>query len=331
MPRLTQGDMHVNRPLSDMSFATFQKNANFIAKELPLVRSLTKSNQYHEYDHGDLQRIEVEKRAPASRAKRAGFKLTQKTFTTVRYSLAYDVTDEQENNYDTPLDPEGDGVRLLANNMAMFHEDDMATVLFATTGIWLSTLQGVSGAPTAGQFKQWDQSASTPLQDIRLKKESIRTATGFEPNEVWMGAAVWAVLVDNASVIDRYKANGAGTGARNVMTRQAFAELLEVDVIRVSKAIKNTAAEGLTDSFSDILGKKCLLMYVNRAPRPTIREPSAVLKFVWTGFYGAEETGMRTKRYRQEDIGATSIETDSAFITKVTGKNFGVLFYDCVA
>jgi hypothetical protein len=331
MPRLSQGDMHVNRPLGDLTFAAFSKIENNIAKELPLVRSLTKSNQYHEYNIGDLHRVEVAARAPSTRAKRIGLSLVQRTFTTVRYSLAYDVSDEQENNYDTPLDPEGDGARLLATNMALFHEDDMNTVLFATGGVWLATLTGVSGVPAGGQFKQWNDAASTPLADIRGQKEAIRTATGYEPNEVWTSSKVWSILVDNASIIDRYKANGGGTGARSVVTKQALAELLEVDVIRVSKAIKNTAGEGLTDSFADVVGKKLLLVYMNRAPRPQIREPSAVYKFAWTGFYGAEETGMRTKRYRQEDVGSTTIEVDSAFITRITGINFGVLFNTAIA
>ena len=328
MPRLTTGDQHVDRPKSDLSVATFQKNENFISKFLPLVRSLTKSNQYFEYNHGDINRIEVKPRAAGTRAARTGYKLTTQTFTTVRYSLAMDVTDEQENNYDVPLDPEGDATRHLANNMAMFHEDDMATVMFAT-GVWLASLQGVAAAPGAGEFLQWNDAASTPIADIRGQKETVRTATGYEPNEVWMGSQVWTTLVDNPSVVDRYKANGSGAGARAPVTRAAFAELLEVDVIRVSKGVKNTAAEGATNSFSDILGNKLLLVYVNRAPRPQVREPSAVYKFAWTGFYGAEETGMRTRRYRDEPIGSTTIETDSAFVTKLVGTSFGVLFYDC--
>jgi hypothetical protein len=331
MPRLTQGDQHVNRPISDMSFATFQKNENFIAKELPLIRSQTKSNQYFEYDHADLNRIEVKKRAPSTRAARGGFALTERTFTTVRYSLAVDVSDELENNYDTPLDPEGDAARYLANNMAMFHEDDMATTLFAT-GIWLDDLQGVAGVPGAGQFKHWNDAASTPINDIRGQKNVVLTATGHEPNEAWLAKSTWDILLDNDQVIDRYKANGGGVGARSPMSRSAFAELLELDVVRVSKGMKTSSAEGAaTATFSSILSKKLLLVYVNRAPRPTVREPSAMYKFIWTGFYGAEETGMRTKRYREEPIGSTTVETDSAFVNKVTGSTFGVLFYDCHA
>lgn len=331
MPRLTQGDQHVVRPLSDLSFATFQKNENFIAKDVPIIRSMTKSNQYFEYDHADLNRIEVRKRAPNTRAARGGYSLTERTFTTVRYSLAVDISDELENNYDTPLDPEGDSSRYLANNMAMFHEDDMATSLFST-GIWLDDLTGVASAPAAGQFLQWNAALSTPLNDIRKQKGVVLSKTGYEPNEAWMDKQTWDTLLDNAQVIDRYKANGAGVGARTPMSRAAFAELLELDVVRVSKGIKTTSAEGAaTGTFGSILGKKLLLVYVNRAPRPNVREPSAMYKFVWTGFYGAEETGMRVKRYREEATGSTTVEADSAFVNRVCGSTFGVLFSSTVA
>lgn len=329
MPRLTVGDMHVNRPLTDMAIAAFQKDANFIAREAPFIRSLTRSNQYFIFDRGDFNRIEVEQRAPASRAKRGGYSLSTETFTAVRYSLAHEIPDEIENNYDVPLDPEGDGIRYLSQNMNMFREDNLASIIFAAS--WGTNLTGTTGTPAAGTFKQWDQTGSTPIEDIRRQKTVVQKATSYMPNEIWMGQEVWDVLVDHPSVIDRMKANGSGQGARSAVSKQAMAELLGVDVIRVSGAIKNTANEGQTASHSFMFGKSLLLCYLNREPTPRVKEPSAFYTFAWTGFYGAEEQGFRIKRYREEPLSANTVEVDSAFVTALTGTSFAVYFASCVA
>lgn len=329
MPRLTPGDRHVNRPITDMAIAAFQGDDNFIAKNAPMIKSLTKSNQYFVYTSSDFNRIEVRPRAPATRAHRAGFAITTATFTTARYALGYDITDEEDQNYDQPLDPEGDAVRYLSLQMNLFHEDNLSSIIFAAS--WGTNLTGVAGAPGASQFKQWDQPGSTPIEDIRLQKRTVLTNTGFVPNELWLSQAVWDVLVDHPEIVDRMKYTGAGDGARRPVTKQALADLLEIDVVRVSKAVKNTANEGQAASHSFIFGKAALLVYLNREPKPRVKEPSAFYRFAWTGFYGAEEQGFRLKRYRTEDTDSTSVIVDTAMVNVITANSFGVYYASAVS
>lgn len=329
MPRLTPGDRHVNRPLTDMAIAAFQKNENFIAREAPTVRSKTRTNSYFVFTSGDLNRIEVRPRAPATRAHRAGFGLSTATFSAVRYSLGYDITDEEDNNYDTPLDPEADGARYLAQQFNMHREDAFAGVLFAAS--WGTNLTGVAGVPGGGQFQQWSETGSTPIEDVHAQSDVVLGRTGYEPNEAWTNKQVLTRLRNHPSIIDRYKANAGGEGARRQASVAAIAELLGIDVLRVSRAVKNTAAEGATAAHSFIFGKAFLLAYVNRAPMPLVKEPSAFYAFLWNGMHGAEEQGFRVKRYRDESIDATSLIGDAAFVPQITGADFGVYLASAIA
>lgn len=152
--------------------------------------------------------------------------------------------------------------------------------LFQTAANWTLTAAGVTASPTSVQFVQWDQAASTPVDDVLLWKRKVRLLTGYEPNTIIIPDLVWLALRKNASLIDRIKYGGTMDRPTEINLAQLKA-LFEIDNIYVPKAVYNSAAEGATAVFADIWSKTVWMGYV--AANPGLDEPSAAYHFSWTG------------------------------------------------
>lgn len=87
-------------------------------------------------------------------------------------------------------------------------ESDGATLL-QTAGTYAS---GFSAATAAGD--EWNGGANDPdpVAVIRSRMETVRQATGIEPNFVAMGKPAWDAFANNANVIERMR---GGQGADN--------------------------------------------------------------------------------------------------------------------
>jgi len=187
----------------------------------------------------------------------------------------------------------------------------------------VSTAGTVVSADT--QFKIWsDLTNSDPIQDVETWKATILSTTGFEANKLVLGYDVYQVLRNHPDVIDRVKYTG-----NQVPDTQYLAQLFGLNEVLVAKAVKNTANEGATGSFSFTFGKSALLVY--SAPSPSILTPSAGYCFQWTGV--SEGLGMTvgTKQYRLEQNASTYVESQVAFANKIVAKDLGVFAGNVVA
>ena len=62
-----RGDVHVNRPLTNISVAYMQRMENFIsARVFPNISVDKKSDQYFTYDRGEFNRDAMEERGPGA-------------------------------------------------------------------------------------------------------------------------------------------------------------------------------------------------------------------------------------------------------------------------
>jgi len=92
--------------------------------------------------------------------------------------------------------------------------------------------------------------------------------------------------------------------------------------VLVSRGTRNTAAEGLTGSYSSILGNSALLAYVS--PNPGMFEPGGLATFVWRGYPGSVD-GRRVDRFHLDKERAWRVEAEAAFDIKVLDADSGVL------
>lgn len=332
MAQPTMYDVHVNRPLTNISVAYMQSTNLFVAdKVFPRVSVEKQSDLYFKYVRGEMIRDTMAIRAAGKESAGTGFKLDSSNsyFANVR-ALHHDIPDMIRANSDQPLNPDSDATRFLTQ-LALINREINWTNNYFTTSVWSGRTDqtGVASAPSTNQFLQWDNASSMPIEDIRAGLTAVQLASGgFRPNKGVFGQQVFDKLVDHPDVIDRVKA-GQTPGGPAKGNKEALAQILDLDEILVMGSVQNSANEGAADSNAFIGGKNALFVYA--APAPGLMTPSGGYTFTWTGWYGAEETGDRIKTFRMEHLASTRVEIENAYDPKVVGADMGCFYTACVA
>jgi hypothetical protein len=211
---------------------------------------------------------------------------------------------------------------------ALIRREKLFVNSFFKTSVWTTDITGVSGTPSAGQAKQWNDSTSIPIENVRDAKRLVLERTGFEPNKLVLGRPVYDKLVDHPAIIDRIK-YGQTVGAPARGTLALLAQLFEVDEVLVMNAIENTAKEGQTNSHSFIGGKNALLTY--STPTPGLMTPTGGYTFSWTGYLGAGAEGNRISSFRMEALKSDRVEIEMSFDMKLVAADLGVFWSGIVA
>lgn len=324
MPQPTARDVHINRPLTNMSVAYVQQQNTYIADVVfPSVPVQNQGDVYWKYPKGEWYRTVAQKRAPGTESVGSGWTLTQDEYFAHVYAVHKDLDDQILANADAQLNIDRDAVRFVTNQLLLKRDLLWASTYFGTS-IWGTDRTGVSGTPSGTQFKQFDQAGSTPIQTILDSVTNMEEATGFRPNTLVVGPRVHNTLLNHADLIDRIKYT-----QRGVITEELLASLLGIDRYVIARPVQNTAQEGATDALSFIYGKKMLLTYSN--PTPSLMTPSAGYTFSWAGFLGAGALGIRMKRFRMEHLESERIEGEMAFDMKVVASDLGIFFDSAVS
>lgn len=341
MPNPTRGDIHVNRPLTNISIAYFQSAESFVADRVfPNIPVMKQSDRYFRYDRSDFWRNQMQKRAPSAESAGSGWKVdSSPTYYCDVWALHKDIDDQLRANEDSPLSFDRDATTWLSQQGLISREVNWAAKYF-TTGVWTGIdgtngdITGVAATPTGNQALQWNDAASTPIQDIKLQARNIQLRTGYRPNKLVMGRAVWDEVSEHPDLIDRIKySGGIGNNTPAKVTRQAAATLFEVDEILVADGIQVTSDENadfetsMTMAF--IGGKHALLVYA--APTPSLLMPSGGYSFSWTGYLAAGNQGQRVKKFRMEGINSDRVEAEMAYDQKLVCSDCGVFFNGIVA
>lgn len=317
------GDVFVSRPLTDASLAYWQDDTAFIADSmfLPLPSPL-QAGTIWEWDRTYFLRNEMGVRAPNAESLGAGLKLNSIPFAAQVYALHHDIEEQRTANEMDPISSDDAAVLMLTQQSRQFREIQIAAVAFST-GIWTgqSDQAGVASGPSANQFVQWDQTASTPVKNVATWQSAVKISTGVRPNVLAIGRQVWDALKTNADILDRIKYSSTNS-TPTVVTRQAVAAIFELDEILVSDVAQVTAAEGIgAQTFGYVIGKQAVLYY---RPKVAARNmPSAGYTMNWTGYMGAAVNGQRVKRFYIPEKSTWRVEIEQAFVQKVTSAALG--------
>lgn len=323
----SRSDVHVDRPLTNISIAFMQNANNFIADRVfPVIPVAKQSDKYFTYDRGMFNRDEMTLRAPGTESAGATYTLSTASYAADVWALHKDVADQVRSNADTPLQLDREATEFLTVKAMIRKERNWASLYFGT-GIWTGERAGVASSPTGSQFLRWDVATSTPIEDVRSGARSVHQLTGFRPNKMVLGRAVYDALLDHPDIVGRID-RGQTSGTAIVM-RQNLAALFEMDEILVMDSIYNSAVEGATNAHSFIGGKNALLAYA--APSPGIMVPSAGYTFSWSGLLGAGALGTRIKRMRMEHLESDRIEIEMSFDQKLVAADLGYFFLDAVS
>jgi len=317
----TASDVHVNRPLTNLSVHYAQEQDMFVAdRAFTPVPSEQQSNTYYEYDRGFFWRNEMEKRAEGTESKGVGYSVSTSPYFCDVYGLHHDISDRRRSNADANFDLDAEAVDLLTHQALIRREKDWANDFF-TTSVW-------TGATNVGAGTQWNAaSGSTPINQIRAGHTGIMQRTGKKANTLILPFDVRQALLDNDTIIDRIKFSGAQNPA--LTTDQILAQVFDVERILVGGAIENTAAEGATNDLNFILSDGALLLYV--APSAGLYTPSAGYTFVWTGLFGTAANGMRITRMRSDLTQSDRVEMEQSYDQKLVSADMGHFFENVLA
>ena len=319
MPQPTVGDVHVDAILSNISQAYIQSQTNFIANQVfPQIPVEKQSDKYFVYTKGDWFRDEAQVRAPASPSAGSGYTLSTSTYNALVYAFHKDVDDQTRANSDTPLAPDRDATTFITQRMLLRQEIQWTSDFF-TTSVWGTDVVGGT------DFTKWSSYASSdPIEDVETGKQTILDSTGMMPNTLVLSYAVYRQLRNHPDIIDRVKYTSS-----NTVDTSTIARLLGVDRILVSRAVKNSAAEGAAVSMGSIAGKNALLCHT--ATSPGILTPTAGYTFTWRGVSDGMGQTVGISRFRLPELRADRIESQMAWDNKVIGSDLGYFFSAAVA
>lgn len=324
----TQGDVHVNRPLTNISIAYIQDEGNFIAdKVFPNIPVLKQSDRYFTYSRADFNRDSMEERAPGTESAGEGYDIdSTPTYFAPVFAFHKDIADQIRANSDEPLNPDRDAT-IFVTQKGLIKREVTFVARYFKAGVWQFASLGVDAVVAPNEFLQWDDAGSTPIEDIRRAKRQVQEGTGFKPNKGLFGPHVFDALCDHPDIIDRIKF-GQTPGAPAMANENTLAQLFGLAEVLVAEAVVNTAKRGETEASSFVAGNNALIMYVTRTPG--IMTPTAGYTFSWNGWMGATDMGHRIKRFRMEQLESDRVEIQMAYDQKVVGADLGYFFEHAV-
>lgn len=334
MPLMPEAkSLYVNQPLTTVSTA-YAQAGNWIAPQVfPVVPVARQGDLYWKYPQGDWKRTIAGVRAPATETPGGGWGMQQDSYFAYEYGVHKDVDDQTLTNASTG------GFNMLADasrwvtEQLLLKRDRVWVDTFMRTGLWTGSTgigggadgADLVGASTAGSNAplQWSRSGADPIADITTQILGQAQKTGYRPNVLVMGPAVYTALLNSAAIIERVKYSGSG-----FLTEDVIRQALGVDRLVVTWTTENTAPYGATDAISFMNSKSALLVY---APANAgLQTLSGGYIFAWTGLLGAGAWGTRIKSWRMEEIASQRVEGGMAFDMKVVSPDVGVFFSNIV-
>lgn len=314
MPQPTIASQHIDDYLTNLSIGYIQKEDSFVASQAaPAFPVEKKSDKIPVYSKADLLRDEAQLRAPGAESAGGGYRASTDSYACDVYASHIDVDEQTIAGADNPYQPAEDAVKVLGQREKIKREKQFKSAAF-NTSIWTG---GTSNDPTAASLSAaWDDPSSSPIEDLTEQGNSILLKTGALPNTLVVNYLGWTALKNHPDVVDRIKYTSSAP-----VTQELVARLLGLDKVLVSKATQNTAQEGLTGSYSAVLGNHALLAYVSQ--NPGMFEPGGLATFVWSGYIGATEGRTISKFYIPERK-AWRVEVETAFHIKPLDAQSGV-------
>ena len=335
------GDVHVNRPLTNIAIAYMQDQSGvFVADSVfPNVPVTKQSDAYFTFDRGEWNRDDVKERAPGTESAGGSFEIGQDTYFARVKAFHMDLNDQLLANQDSPLSLDNQATLYVTAKHLLHRELAWANTYFKA-GVWTYQVEGGSSATAKSSLNPdtttnggsndvllyWSDAGSTPIEDMRWLMTAMHQRTGFRPNKLVLGRPVFDRLVDHPAIIARMD-RGQTTGAAKA-NRATIASLLELDEVVVMDGIVNMAKQGQAEANSFIGGKHAMLVYA--AATPGLMLPSAGYTFSWTGFLGASQRGVRIKRFYMDAIESTRVEGQQAFVQKLVAKDLAVFIKDII-
>jgi hypothetical protein len=142
-----------------------------------------------------------------------------------------------------------------------------------------AALYASTNKETLSGTSQWSHASSTPILAIEAAKASVRSQIGIRPNTLLLSGAVFDVLKQHATIVDRIKYT-----SRDVATPELLASIFGVERVVVADAVWHNGT-----AMVDVWGKDALLAYTAVGSIADAGRPSFGYTYQLTGAPMAEE------------------------------------------
>lgn len=216
----------------------------------------------------------------------------------------------------TPIDPEARSTLLLTDLVALDRERRVAGQVFNVANY--TNNQTLSGTA------QWsDFTNSDPLNDILTALD----APLIRPNVAVFGQPVWSKLRQHPKITAAVYPGGGNAGSGGAaVSRQAIADLLELDEVLIGPSWYNTAKPGQTASLGRIWGKHASFIY--RAPQ--IMDTQNTVTFGFTAEWGSRIAGVVGDDPKVGLHGATRMRVGESVAEVIAAPDAGYMFQNAV-
>jgi hypothetical protein len=217
-----------------------------------------------------------------------------------------------------PIDPEARSTMLLTDLVLLDREQRAANLVFA-----LNTYPAANRTTLAGAT-QWSDPTSDPLGAI------IGALDGcvIRPNTAVFGQATWSKLRTHPKITAAVYPNGGNaTGGATAVSRQAIADLFELDEVIIGSSWANTAKPGQTPTLARLWGKHASFIY--KAPLLTATE--GTVTFGFTAQWGNRIAGTVENDANVGMRGGTRVRVGESVQEVVTANDAAFFFQNAVA
>lgn len=238
---------------------------------------------------------------------------TEVTDSTEDFALDGGVPRADEDNADSRYDPLGNEVMFLQELIALDRERRVANIVFNSATYDAALRQTLSGT---SQFSDYTNSDPIAVINDALDAPLVR------PNQMVFGQQAWTRFRAHPKIVEAVLGTGAKQGNAS---RQAVAELFEVDEVIVGASRMNSAKRGQAPSLTRLWGKHIALLH--KAPVPQAKGA--------TTFMGSFQWGERiASQWEDKNMGmrgGTAVRTGESLRERVVAAQAGYLLQNAIA
>jgi hypothetical protein len=213
-----------------------------------------------------------------SAPNQVSFTGSEETSSTDDYALDDPIPQDDIDANNIPgYDVVGKSTEFLMNLLMLKREKRVADLVFNA-----ATYPTANKVQLSGNAQYSDYANSNPVSGLL----GYLDVPLMRPNLMVMGNDAWRVTRQHPKVVEAIKATGAGSGASGTVTREQFAELMEIEQLVVGQGFINTANKGQPANIVRVWGKHISMHY-----RDVLAGPQRGTTFGFTGQFGTRIAG----------------------------------------
>jgi hypothetical protein len=229
----------------------FRNQALVAERVLPSVPVGTQEFKYLQHNLAEGITLPDTKVGRGSRPNQVEFSATELTDACRDYGLDDPIPNADLENAPSNYDPKAVAAEYLAGLIDLDREVRTATKVTTAASFAAANKATLAGA------SQWSHADANPVSAILTAFDGMP----IRPNCLLLGQAVWTALRQHPKVLAAVFPGGGNAGSGGVASRQAVADLLEIEDLIVGSSWQNTAKKGQTANRTRVWGKFALGFY----------------------------------------------------------------------